>query len=68
MIFWNQCITRNFTVCIVIKLMLIFVFYCLFQVSSEGEILTYECEELDITTQAVDNENEENAVESEWEK
>ena len=48
--------------------MLIFVFYCLFQVSSEGEILTYECEELDITTQAVDDEDEENAGESEWEK
>jgi len=38
------------------------------KVSSEGEILTYECEELDITTQAVDDEDEENAGESEWEK
>ena len=25
--------------------------------SSEGEILTYECEELDITTQAVENKH-----------
>ena len=53
---------------IVIKLTLIFVFYCLFQVSSEGEILTYECEELDITTQAVDDEDKENDGKSEWEK
>ena len=43
-------------------------FIVYFQVSSEGEILTYECEELDITTQAVDDEDEENALESEWEK
>ena len=40
-------------------------FYCLFHESSQGEILTYECEELDITTQAVDDEDEENAGESE---
>ena len=35
---------------------------------NEGETLTYKYEELDITTQAVDDEGEENAGESEWEK
>ena len=30
--------------------------------------MTYECEELDITTRAVDDEDEENAGDSEWEK
>ena len=38
--------------------------------SSEGEILTYECEDLDITTQMIEEEkDEENSEESsEWEK